>query len=265
VCECAVNKCYCVYECSLTHTHTHTHSLSLLHTHTHTGSSQMLHLRDLSVDDSILCMALHQHTLLLGLHGRAYSCMDVRTGQGKTVFQAGKLAKPVCAVLSPPPSSSSSSFSSSSPSSEFIVAKDNVSVVLDPIGGKPRRTGVITWSDALLSVCYHHPYIIGVLPRQLEVRSFRSTRLLQVIPMLGGAFINENQTHTNHTHKSDVLIGSYQTLLHLCAVPIGVRVDELLRSFEFKEAMALINSSKVKTDWPNADAKQVSVCVCVRV
>lgn len=106
-------------------------------------------------------------------------------------------------------------------------------------GGNPTTTQGVTWSDSPMSVEHHYPYLIGVLPRHVEVQSlFEGRSAVQIIQMKAKLIV---------VKEDCIYIASPKEIWRLVPIPLVDQIDELVRIKSYDEALTLLKHLPVQT------------------
>lgn len=104
-------------------------------------------------------------------------------------------------------------------------------------------------SDVPQAVCYQHPFVVAVLPNTIEVRNMFTRTLSQVVRLPRGVSI---------TKKDHIFVSTPNTIVYLYYVPLLQQLAELVEIGQFKEAVALVETS-AESNWPKAADRAAKV------
>ncbi len=169
--------------------------------------------------------------ICLGYNKKEYRLLHFSSGADRAITQpnAMKRGVPVSTLM---------------PKQEMLLATDEKCQQLN-FDGKTTRKNAVIWSDLPTALCYHHPYIIGVLPNCIEIRNIYTRSLAQRVAIKGGQCI---------TKKGRLFIATATTLHTLIQYPLTDQVEQLLELQDFKGALALATVSR-DSDWSSEAAK----------
>lgn len=174
-----------------------------------------MEVKEFGVPDTVKSMSWCGENICLGIR-REYVIMNATNGALSEVFPCGRLAPPLVVPL---------------PSGELILGKDNIGVFVDQTG-KLLPDGRIIWSEAPQKVVIQKPYVIGLLPRYVEIRSLRVPYpLIQTVVL-------RNVRHLAQS-SSSLVVAQDNSVYGLFPVPIGAQIVQLTASGNFEEALAL--------------------------
>ncbi len=149
---------------------------------------------------------------------KEYVMMDVRTGALQDMFETGKSGTPIGTVM---------------PNQQLLLNKENISIFIG-FDGKPLRKHGIVWSEPPIDFGYAFPYVIGLLPSGVELRTLTSVNPIQMIRSCKGA--------TRLALSDDQIYCASQTVVwRLEPVPIWDQVAQLVGDNEFAEALNLLD------------------------
>mmetsp|Transcript_36694 Transcript_36694/g.63004 ORF Transcript_36694/g.63004 Transcript_36694/m.63004 type:complete len:862 (+) Transcript_36694:53-2638(+) len=134
------------------------------------------------------------------------------------------------------------------PDKMLLTVEKNIGVFLD-FGGNNIPPG-ITWSDTPSSVEYHYPYLIGTLPRAVEVQSLfeGSKSAVQQISMRAKLVVV----------KDDIIyVASPKEIMRLVPIPLVDQIDELVRIKSYDEALTLLKHLPVESGTEDSKQEQI--------
>ncbi|KAK6922718.1 Vacuolar sorting protein 39/Transforming growth factor beta receptor-associated domain 1 [Dillenia turbinata] len=181
----------------------------------HDGGRGFVEVKEFGVPDTVKSMAWCGENICLGIR-REYMILNSSNGALSEVFPSGRIAPPLVVSL---------------PSGELLLGKDNIGVFVDQ-NGKLLQEGRICWSEAPQAVIIHKPHAIALLPRYVEIRSFRVPYpLIQTVVLRNG----------RHLHQSNnvIVVALDNSVYGLFPVPLGAQIVQLTASGNFDEALAL--------------------------
>ena len=115
----------------------------------------------------------------------------------------------------------------------FFLKKDNISIFLG-FDGKPTRKYGFAWNESPLDFGYAFPYVIGLLPSGVELRTSTNPNTVQMINICKGASclaVSDEQ----------IYCASSGVVWRLEPVPIWEQVAQLVQDNEFTEAIILLD------------------------
>jgi hypothetical protein len=189
--------------------------------------SKFIHFVDLVVPDVVRAMEWAGQSLCVGFK-REYVLIRVLTGAMSEIFPVGKRCF-MCLL----------------PHREMLLGKESHGICVD-FEGKPTRKEPIVWSAPPEAICYHHPFILAMLPNGIEVRNKETRSLTQMTKFAKGTLM---------TRKQHLFAASLTAITYLAAVPLVQQVDELVMATRFKEAVALVESSHA-SNWDDEAARE---------
>uniref|UniRef100_A0A7N0T7X6 CNH domain-containing protein n=1 Tax=Kalanchoe fedtschenkoi TaxID=63787 RepID=A0A7N0T7X6_KALFE len=181
----------------------------------HDGGRGFVEVKEFGIPDTVKSMSWCGENICLGIK-REYVILNATSGALSEVFPSGRIAPPLVVSL---------------PSGELLLGKDNIGVFVDQ-NGKLLQEGRIVWSEAPSVVVIQKPYAIALLPKYVEVRSFRVPYPLIQTVML------RNIRHLLQSNNS-ILIGLDNSVYGFFPVPLGAQIVQLTASGNFEEALAL--------------------------
>lgn len=113
---------------------------------------------------------------------------------------------------------------------EILILKDELQVSIDQ-DGNPTQVSAINWSEPPISVELVEPYIIGILPRGVEVRAFEQKTVVQLL--------RTNDVKLLASHKNTVIAES-NVVYKLEPKSYDVQVQELVKGNNFELALQIV-------------------------
>lgn len=189
--------------------------------------------------------------------GKRYMLINLFTGAQKDMFDSNSAAPSAFCL----PSSGSSV---GSDKRELLLGRDNMSVFQDSQGRPSRKYG-ITWSEPASALLYLSPYILGVLPKVVEVKLLDTQTTVQSLSLRasqvaasrdsGAAFVVANNCvyrlrPVAMTRQVDALLEGeqYETCLALCERCSNTDAGVAAKAPAVYRAYALTLFSKMEFD-----------------
>lgn len=169
---------------------------------------------------SSICVGFKRDYYLIRMDGR---------GSIKELFPTGKQLEPLVAPLA---------------DGKVAVGQDDLTVVLNEDGVCTQKCA-LNWTDIPVAMEHQPPYIIAVLPRYVEIRTFEPRLLVQSVELQRPRFITS-------AGPSVVYVASNHFVWRLVPVSISSQIRQLLQDKQFELALQL---AKMKDD-SDGDKKQ---------
>lgn len=170
-------------------------------------------LEDLLLPDVARSVVWSKESLCVGFK-REYSLIKTSTGAATELFSTGRHLEPTIATL---------------PSGELILCRDDISIITDSEGKKTQKQ-TLTWTDTPTELDYVEPYVIGLLPRYVEIRTISPRALIQSIELPKPRFI---------TQGKHMYVASTSHVWRLIPVSIPMQIQQLLHDKQFSLALML--------------------------
>lgn len=170
---------------------------------------------DLGVPDVAKTVAWSGDSLCVGFK-RDYYLIKIATGQLKDLFGTGKNLEPSISVMK---------------DGNLILGRDEVTAFIDS-EGKPTKRKAPVWTDVPIAVEFLDPYMIGILPKYVEIRTVEPRALVQSIDLTKPRMIS---------HGKHVYVASTSHVWRLVPVPIPMQILQLLQEKQFELALMLAN------------------------
>ncbi|XP_031566770.1 vam6/Vps39-like protein [Actinia tenebrosa] len=145
---------------------------------------------------------------------REYSIIKVSTGSTTDLFSTGKHLEPTIATL---------------PDGGLILCRDDMSIITD-VAGKHIQKQSLTWSDTPIAIDYVAPYVIGILPKYVEVRTISPRALIQSMELQKPRFVAKGK---------HIFIASNSYVWRLVPVSFPMQIQQLLQDKQFNLALML--------------------------
>lgn len=126
----------------------------------------------------------------------------------------------------------------------LMLGRDNMSILIDS-DGNPTQKNPINWSGIPSEIGNNPPYIIGILPKFVEVRTIETKLLIQQIELNNAKFICQG--------SGNIYIASGNHIWRVCPMPIGFQIRQLLENKEFELALRLADM----TDEPDEEKQKL--------
>nr|CAB3267641.1 vam6/Vps39-like protein [Phallusia mammillata] len=117
---------------------------------------------------------------------------------------------------------------------QLVLMKDETSIFINS-DGDPTFKHAFTWSDNPLGIDSQPPYLIGILPKYIEVRTVEPRHLIQSIDLHKPRF----STAWRHW----LFIASVTHIWALIQLPLSEQIHQLLKDREFELALQLAKRS----------------------
>ncbi|XP_067938529.1 vam6/Vps39-like protein [Watersipora subatra] len=192
------------------------------------NSTQIFHeLRpgaDIALPDipKVLCWC--RNSICVGFK-REYYMYEVDPPNISEVFPTGRNQEPLMASVG---------------GDRLALNKDNISVLIDHKKQPTQKYG-INWSEAPVAMVYRAPYLIGVLPRYVEVRTIEPKHMIQTIAL-------DKPRILTHTRDGSLYIASVQGVWRLAYLPVSMQIDQLISNKEFELALLLSDTDSMEND-----------------
>ena len=176
-------------------------------------------VREVPTVETARCMAFcGPQTVILGGR-RSYTVLCMRRWQVSDMFPTGRNQVAITAATGP---------------DEVLVGKDTLGVYVGP-DGRPSREHGLSWSEAPLDAVVAQPYVVGRLPRAVEVRSLQmdvGESLVQTISLRGMALASQQRLP-----NGAVALASADEVHLLVPVPLPKQVATLMERGEYVTAL----------------------------
>ncbi|XP_043929951.1 vam6/Vps39-like protein isoform X1 [Protopterus annectens] len=186
---------------------------------------------DLSVPDVPKSMAWCENSICVGFKRDYYLIRVDGKGSIKELFPTGKQLEPLVAPLA---------------DRKVAVGQDDLTVVLNEDGVCTQKCA-LNWTDIPTAMDHQPPYIIAVLPRYVEIRTFEPRLLVQSIELQRPRFITSGGPNI-------VYVASNHFVWRLVPVSISTQIKQLLHDKQFELALQL---AKMKDDSDGDKAQQI--------
>lgn len=183
---------------------------------------------DFTAPDIPKSMAWCGNSICVGFK-RDYYLIRIEGGSIKELFPTGKQLEPLVAPLA---------------DGKVAVGQDDLTVVLNEEGAFAQKCA-LKWTDIPIAMEHQPPYIIAVLPRCVEIRTFEPRLLVQSVELQRPRFITS-------AGPNIVYVASNHFVWRLVPVSIASQIRQLLQDKQFELALQL---AKMKDD-SDGDKKQ---------
>jgi len=180
---------------------------------------QFNELKDFQITELPISMSWCGNSVCIGFK-RGYSLMNAETGAMTEIFATEKMIPTITPI----------------PTDQLLLGRNGgVSVFVD-YEGKPTRRYGLCWSEQPLCIGYSFPYVIGILPKYVEVRTMSAgaSTLVQTITLRNAKLLQID--------GSSIYIASQSHIWRLLPVPILTQVDQMVKEREYEGALALMES-----------------------
>ncbi|KAG1658440.1 Vam6/Vps39-like protein [Nymphon striatum] len=173
---------------------------------------------DLAVTDIPKSMTWCGESLCLGF--KQEYCLIKMNGDLNNLFLTGKSQEPKITKLH---------------KDRLALGRDEKTIIIDS-KGQPIIKYPIGWSDSPVVLEDDPPYLIGILPNQVEVRTIEPRKLIQTLEL-------PKPRYVTHCKKGQVYIASTSHVWCLMSVPISDQITHLEQEKQFELALKLVNIS----------------------
>uniref|UniRef100_A0A803V5G2 VPS39 subunit of HOPS complex n=1 Tax=Ficedula albicollis TaxID=59894 RepID=A0A803V5G2_FICAL len=180
---------------------------------------------DFSVPDVPKSMAWCENSICVGFKRDYYLIRVDGKGSIKELFPTGKQLEPLVAPVA---------------DGKVAVGQDDLTVVLNEEGVCTQKCA-LNWTDIPIAMEHQPPYIIAVLPRYVEIRTFEPRLLVQSIELQRPRFITSGGL-SNHF------------VWRLIPVSIATQIQQLLQDKQFELALQL---AEMKDDSDSEKRQQI--------
>ncbi|XP_070698619.1 vam6/Vps39-like protein [Pempheris klunzingeri] len=184
---------------------------------------------DFGAPDIPKSMAWCENSICVGFKRDYYLIRMDGRGSIKELFPTGKQLEPLVAPLA---------------DGKVAVGQDDLTVVLNEEGVCTQKCA-LNWTDIPIAMEHQPPYIIAVLPRYVEIRTFEPRLLVQSVELQRPRFITS-------AGPNIVYVASNHFVWRLVPVSIASQIRQLLQDKQFELALQL---AKMKDD-SDGDKKQ---------
>ncbi|XP_067335034.1 vam6/Vps39-like protein isoform X4 [Channa argus] len=184
---------------------------------------------DFGAPDIPKSMAWCENSICVGFKRDYYLIRMDGRGTIKELFPTGKQLEPLVAPLA---------------DGKVAVGQDDLTVVLNEEGTCTQKCA-LNWTDIPIAMEHQPPYIIAVLPRYVEIRTFEPRLLVQSVELQRPRFISS-------AGQNIVYVASNHFVWRLVPVSIASQIRQLLQDKQFELALQL---AKLKDD-SDGDKKQ---------
>uniref|UniRef100_H2Y4V8 CNH domain-containing protein n=1 Tax=Ciona savignyi TaxID=51511 RepID=H2Y4V8_CIOSA len=116
---------------------------------------------------------------------------------------------------------------------QLILLKDETSVFIDS-EGEVTNKNPFTWSDNPVAVEYYAPYLLGILPKYIEVRTVEPKRLIQSIDMMKPRVVASWRNWT--------FVASTNHIWSIGQIAVEKQIEQLTAGKEYEIALQLAKS-----------------------
>ncbi|XP_059376856.1 vam6/Vps39-like protein isoform X2 [Carassius carassius] len=184
---------------------------------------------DFTAPDIPKSMAWCENSICVGFKRDYYLIRMDGRGSVKELFPTGKQLEPLVAPLA---------------DGKVAVGQDDLTVVLNEEGVCTQKCA-LNWTDIPVAMEHQPPYIIAVLPRNVEIRTLEPRLLVQSIELQRPRFITSAGSNV-------VYVASNHFVWRLVPISIASQIRQLLQDKQFELALQL---AKMKDD-SDADKRQ---------
>nr|XP_020762464.1 vam6/Vps39-like protein isoform X1 [Odocoileus virginianus texanus] len=186
---------------------------------------------DFSVPDVPKSMAWCENSICVGFKRDYYLIRVDGKGANKELFPTGKQLEPLVAPLA---------------DGKVAVGQDDLTVVLNEEGICTQKCA-LNWTDIPVAMEHQPPYIIAVLPRYVEIRTFEPRLLVQSIELQRPRFITSGGSNI-------IYVASNHFVWRLIPVPMATQIQQLLQDKQFELALQL---AEMKDDSDSEKQQQI--------
>ncbi|XP_030882273.1 vam6/Vps39-like protein [Leptonychotes weddellii] len=171
---------------------------------------------DFSVPDVPKSMAWCENSICVGFKRDYYLIRVDGKGSIKELFPTGKQLEPLVAPLA---------------DGKVAVGQDDLTVVLNEEGICTQKCA-LNWTDIPVAMEHQPPYIVAVLPRYVEIRTFEPRLLVQSTELQRPRFITSGGSNI-------IYVASNHFVWRLIPVPMATQIQQLLQDKQFELALQL--------------------------
>ncbi|KAL0969489.1 hypothetical protein UPYG_G00227970 [Umbra pygmaea] len=171
---------------------------------------------DFAAPDIPKSMAWCENSICVGFKRDYYLIRMDGRGSIKELFPTGKQLEPLVAPLA---------------DGKVAVGQDDLTVVLNEEGVCTQKCA-LNWTDIPVAMEHQPPYIIAVLPRYVEIRTFEPRLLVQSVELQRPRFITS-------AGPNIVYVASNHFVWRLVPVSIATQIRQLLQDKQFELALQL--------------------------
>nr|XP_046269052.1 vam6/Vps39-like protein isoform X2 [Scatophagus argus] len=171
---------------------------------------------DLGAPDIPKSIAWCENSICVGFKRDYYLFRIDGRGSIKELFPTGKQLEPLVAPLA---------------DGKVAVGQDDLTVVLNEEGVCTQKCA-LNWTDIPIAMEHQPPYIIAVLPRYVEIRTFEPRLLVQSVELQRPRFITS-------AGPNIVYVASNHFVWRLVPVSISSQIRQLLQDKQFELALQL--------------------------
>ncbi|KAJ4921223.1 hypothetical protein JOQ06_021911 [Pogonophryne albipinna] len=171
---------------------------------------------DLVQPDIPKSMAWCENSICVGFKRDYYLIRMDGRGSIKELFPTGKQLEPLVTPLA---------------DGKVAVGQDDLTVVLNEEGVCTQKCA-LNWTDIPIAMEHQPPYIIAVLPRYVEIRTFEPRLLVQSVELQRPRFITS-------AGQNIVYVASNHFVWRLVPVSIAIQIRQLLQDKQFELALQL--------------------------
>ncbi|KAG2457493.1 VPS39 protein, partial [Polypterus senegalus] len=186
---------------------------------------------DFAAPDVPKSMAWCGNSICVGFKRDYYFIRMDGRGSFKELFPTGKQLEPLVAPLA---------------DGKVAVGQDDLTVVLNEEGTCTQKCA-LNWTDIPIAMDHQPPYIIAVLPRYIEIRTFEPRLLVQSVELQRPRFICSAGLNI-------VYVASNHFVWRLVPVSIATQIRQLLQDKQFELALQL---AKMKDDSDGDKRQQI--------
>ncbi|MGH0149835.1 UNVERIFIED_CONTAM: hypothetical protein FKN15_035463 [Acipenser sinensis] len=186
---------------------------------------------DFAAPDIPKSMAWCENSICVGFKRDYYLIRMDGRGSIKELFPTGKQLEPLVAPLA---------------DGKVAVGQDDLTVVLNEEGVCTQKCA-LNWTDIPIAMEHQPPYIIAVLPRYVEIRTFEPRLLVQSVELQRPRFISS-------AGPNIVYVASNHFVWRLVPVSIATQIRQLLQDKQFELALQL---AKMKDDSDGDKRQQI--------
>uniref|UniRef100_A0A6Q2YXA1 CNH domain-containing protein n=1 Tax=Esox lucius TaxID=8010 RepID=A0A6Q2YXA1_ESOLU len=186
---------------------------------------------DFTAPDIPKSMAWCENSICVGFKRDYYLIRMDGRGSIKELFPTGKQLEPLVAPLA---------------DGKVAVGQDDLTVVLNEEGVCTQKCA-LNWTDIPIAMEHQPPYIIAVLPRYVEIRTFEPRLLVQSVELQRPRFITS-------AGPNIVYVASNHFVWRLVPVSIASQIRQLLQDKQFELALQL---AKMKDDAEGDKRQQI--------
>ena len=171
--------------------------------------------KEMVLPDTPNTITLTGESICVG-YKKGYSLLNLSTSHDQFLFPLEK-GTPIISKL---------------PNRQLLLSKDTSSIVIG-FDGKPTKKFTISWTESPLDFKYCFPYLIGLMSKVIEVRTFVSnSNTIQFIP-IKALFIS--------CKGDSIYLANQSSIFKLSQIPLLSQISQLVEEKLFEDALNLLS------------------------